>query len=153
RQAVRDQQLKPVGSPDIQTPDHNTGAGDHDHGINEGQDLTFTAEVEVLPEIEVKNYTGVALTQGKLEVTDKDVDDVVKGLLDSQAQLVPVTGGLAMPDGSTSSRPVQKGDFVDMNFTGGLVTDKGIEEKPGMKGSRELEVGSDSLIPGFEENL
>ena len=56
-------------------------------------------------------------------------------------------------DGKPSSRPVRKADHVDMNFEGGLVTPTGIEKQAGMTGNRMLEVGSDSLIPGFEENL
>jgi trigger factor len=40
-----------------------------------------------------------------------------------------------------------------MKFSGGIVTATGIEEKAGMKGSRVLEVGSESLIPGFEDQL
>jgi trigger factor len=153
RLAVRDQKIQAVGSPQIETPDHKTGAGAHDHSIGEGQDLTFTATVEVLPEIEVKGYTGVARTREKAEIGDADVDKVIANLRDSQAQLVPPAGGLVMADGSSSSRAVRKGDFVDMAFSGGVVTDKGVEERDGMKGSRMLEVGSDALIPGFEDEL
>lgn len=63
REAVRTQQLKAVGAPKIETPNNKTGAGDHDHSLHEGQDFTFTATVEVLPEIEVKSYTGIALSR------------------------------------------------------------------------------------------
>ncbi len=153
REALREQKIKAVGRPQIDSPDHKTGAGDHDHSVAEDKDLNFTATVEVLPEIEVKNYKGIALTEGKKDVTDQDIEIVIKGLLDSQSELVPAAGGLANADGSMSSRPAKKGDFADMAFSGGLVTPNGIEEKPGMKGSRVLEIGSDQLIPGFEENM
>lgn len=153
REALRKEQIRAVGSPQIDTPDHKTGEGAHDHTITEGKDLTFIATVEVLPEVEVKGYTGLSVTRGNSTVTEQDVEVVVKQLLDSQSQLVPVGGGLVGADGSSTARPVQKGDFVDMTFKGGIVTDSGIEEKAGMKGTRMLEVGSDSLIPGFEDNL
>lgn len=153
REALKDQKIKAVGRPQIETPEHQTGKGDHDHSIKEDQDLTYTATVEVLPEIDVKNYKGLPLTQAKADVTEQDVEIVLKGLLDAQSELIPVGGGLAAADGSTTSRPVQKGDHVDMTFNGGIVTDNGIEEKAGMKGTRVLEVGSDALIPGFEDNL
>ena len=52
-----------VGRPTIESPEHQHGKGEHDHGIHEDKDFTYTATVEVLPEIEVKGYTGVALTQ------------------------------------------------------------------------------------------
>jgi len=151
--AVRDHKLRAVGSPKIETPDHKTGEGAHDHSITEDKDLTYVATVEIMPEIEVKNYTGSKLTRETVEIKDADVEKVVQSLRDAHAEMVPATSGLANADGTAGSRPVRKGDFVDMKFSGGIVTDDGIEERPGMKGERTLEVGSDSLIPGFEDHL
>src|SRR6185437_13591451 len=151
--AIREEKLMAVGRPTIESPEHQHGEGAHDHGIEEDKDFTYTATVEILPEIEVKGYTGLSLTQEKKEVTNVDVDKVVEGMLDSQAQLVPVEGGLALADGTTSSRPAKKKDFVDVTFTGGIVEDDQVVEKEGMNGSRLLEIGSDSLIPGFEDEL
>jgi trigger factor len=152
--AVRDQKLKAVGSPKIETPDHVTGAGEHDHTLKDDQDLTFTATIEVLPEIEVKGYTGLTLSKENADITDASVDGVIKNMLDSQAELVPATSGLADASGKVTSRPVKMGDYVDMTFDGGIVNAEGkVERKEGMKGTRVLEVGSDSLIPGFEQNL
>ncbi|MBL7715577.1 MAG: trigger factor [Bdellovibrionales bacterium] len=142
REAVRKENIRAVGRPKIETPNHKTGTGEHDHTIAEDQDLTYTATVEVLPEIEVKNYKGLSATRLPVEVTDKDITTVVNGLLDAQSELVVAGEG-----------PVKKGDHADLNFAGGLVTDSGIEEKPGMKGSRVIEIGSDTLIPGFEEQV
>lgn len=151
--AARKHELKPVGRPKIDSSKHNHGEGEHDHGIKEGEDLTFTATVDVLPVIEVKNYTGVALKREVKDVTDADVEALVKNIQDSNAQLIPAGAGLVGADGSSTSRPAKKGDFVDISFDGGLVTDAGLDRKEGMKGSRMVEIGSDSLIPGFEENL
>jgi trigger factor len=151
--AARENKVMAVGRPTIESPDHKHGDGDHDHGIHEDKDFTFTATVEVLPEIEVKNYTGVALTQEKKEVTNVDVDKVIEGMIDSQAELVPVGGGLVLADGNESSRPVKKGDYADINFSGGIFEGDKVVEQEGMKGSRLLEIGSNSLIPGFEEEV
>jgi trigger factor len=151
--AIRNEKLKAVGQPKIETPDHKTGAGEHDHTLEENKDLTYTATIEVLPEIEVKGYTGVALTRGNAEVKDADVEQMVKQLLDSQAELVPATSGLADASGKMGSRPARKGDFCDIQFDGGIVTDNGVEKQEGMKGGRVVEIGSDSLIPGFEDNV
>jgi trigger factor len=151
--AVRENKLQAVGRPTIESPEHNHGHGEHDHGIHEDKDFTYTATVEVLPEIEVKSYTGVALTQEKKEVTNDDIEKVVQGMLDSQAELIPASGGLVMGDGSSSSRPVKKGDYADITFDGGLVVDGKVEAQEGMKGSRMLEIGSNALIPGFEEEV
>jgi trigger factor len=65
QKAVQENKLMAVGRPTIESPDHKHGEGDHDHAINEDKDFTFTATVEILPEIEVKGYTGLALTQEK----------------------------------------------------------------------------------------
>lgn len=152
--AIREQKIMAVGRPVIEdSPESKTGAGEHDHAVSEDRDLVYTATVEVMPEIEVKGYTGISLTKQKSEITDADVEKVVQNLRDSQADVVPVSGGLVGADGKPSSRPVQKGDFVDMTFSGGVVTASGIEEKPGMKGTRLVEIGSSTLVEGFEENL
>ena len=143
QQALRAEKIRAVGSPQIETPDHKTGEGAHDHTLHEGRDLTFVAMVEVVPEVEVKGYSGIALTRPKTGVEEKDMEDAIKNLLDSQAELVPVA----------PARAVKKGDYVDMKFDGGIVTETGIDQRPGMSGSRVLEVGSDALIPGFEEQL
>lgn len=153
REALRKEKIMAVGSPQIETPDHKTGAGDHDHTIREDQDLNYTVTVEVLPEIKVKSYTGFALTQESTDVNDADVEKTIEDLRNSQAQLVPATAGLVGADGSASSRPVRKGDFVEMTFSGGIVTDSGIEKKEGMSGNRMIEVGTNQLIEGFEDNL
>ncbi len=151
--AVRQESLSPVGQPKIDTSAHKTGEGAHDHSIQEDQDLVYTAIVEIFPEVQAKNYTGLKLNREVVSVTDEMVEKVVKNLLDSQAQLVPVGGGLAKADGTSSSRPAEKGDFVDASFSGGIVTDSGIEHREDMKGSRLIEIGSNSMIPGFEDQL
>lgn len=154
QEAVREQKLMTVGRPQIEdSPEHKTGVGEHDHTAHEDKDLVYTATVEVMPEIEVKGYTGIALTKEKAEITNDDVKKVVESLRDAHAELVPVAGGLVGADGKPSSRPVKMGDHVDMAFSGGIVTETGVEEKAGMKGSRVIEIGSQSLIPGFEENV
>ncbi len=145
--AVRDQKIKVIGRPTFETPEHKTGEGAHDHSLAEGKDLTYIATVEILPEIEVKGYAGVSLKKGSVEITDQDVDQVVQNLRSAQGELQPIE------EGARASHKVKKGEFVDLNFHGGLVTETGLDERPGMKGSRLLEVGSDTLIAGFEDHL
>lgn len=142
--AVRKEQLRAVGSPQIETPDHKTGEGEHDHTLDENKDLTFTATVEILPEIEVKGYTGLALKKLNETVTEKDIETTLQNIRESQAQVTPVT---------EEGYKAKKGDFVDMEFNGGINTDKGFEEREGMKGQRLLEIGSNQFIEGFEDEL
>jgi len=143
-EAVKQEKLMTVGRPAIESPDHTHGHGEHDHSVSEDKDFTFTATVEVMPEIEVKGYTGIALTKEKAEVADKDLDTVIDGLRGNQAELIPVEAG---------ARKAKMTDHVEITFKGGMVTDGGLDEKPGMSGTRMVEIGSNSLIPGFEEEL
>jgi trigger factor len=154
KESLRTEKLRAIGSPKIDTPDHKTGDGEHDHTLKEDQDLNFTATVEILPEIEVKNYTGIALTEEKTKVGDADVQKIIDQMLDSQAQLEPIGGGLVGADGKSAGRAAQTGDFADLAFDGGIVNADGtVKSLPGMKGSRVVELGSNSLIPGFEEQV
>jgi trigger factor len=152
-QAVRDEKIKAIGRPQIESPEHQHGKGEHDHAISEDKDFTFTATVEILPEIEVKNYTGLSLSRENVDVTDKDVDAVVTNLQEQHAELLPASSGLAGADGKPTSRPVRKGDYADVTFHGGIVTDSGVQERADMKGSRVIEIGSNSLIEGFEDQI
>lgn len=137
RWAVKEQQIRPVGMPQIDTP------GTHEHHIDIGEDLTYTATVEIFPEVELKSYTGLSVKRQKVEVADADVDAVIANLRDSQAQLEPY------PD----DHAAKTGDFVDFTFKGGVVTDQGVEERPGMSGTRVVQIGANELIPGFEDHL
>ena len=143
--AVKEHQLRAVGNPKIDTPDHSTGTGDHDHTLKEDQDLKFTATFEVMPDVKAKGYAGLSLSQDKVDVTSDQVQKVVNNLRDSQAQLVPAA--------TSADRVVGKGDFVDVKLEGGLVTESGVQLRDDMKGSRVIEVGAQSWIPGFEDQL
>ena len=60
---------------------------------------------------------------------------------------------MALADGTSSSRPIQKSDFVDTQFAGGIVTDSGVQARDDMKGNRLIEIGSNTFIPGFEDHM
>ena len=140
-EALRKEKIQAVGQPQINNDKHGD---DHSgHVLDESKELTFSATVEVIPEIDVKAYTGLAVTRGSDAVTDADLQKSLDQMLDSQASLDPAA------EGATA----KKGDFVDLEFKGGIMTDKGLEEKPGMSGQRLIEIGSDQLIEGFEEKL
>jgi trigger factor len=134
QQALTQEKLKAVGSPKIETPDHKTGTGEHDHGLQEGKDLNFTATVEILPEVEVTGYTGIALTRASDQVLEKDFDKAIEQLRGTYATL---------KTNEDTSYKAKKGDYVQMDFKGAVQTDKGFEERDSMKGSKLLEIGSE----------
>jgi trigger factor len=149
-EALRKEKIQAVGQPQIDTETSKKTADaphNHDdhsgHVLDENKELTFFATVEVIPEIDVKGYAGLAVSRGNDAVNDDDLKKSLDQMLDSQSSLNPAA------DGATA----KKGDFVDLEFKGGIVTDKGLEEKEGMSGQRLIEIGSDQLIEGFEDKL
>lgn len=153
-EAVRDQELKTVGQPKIEASDEfKTGEGEHDHTLREDHDLTYVATVEVMPELSINNFKGIFIKKEDASVTDEQVEKVIENLRNSYAELVPASGGITLANGKESSRPVQKGDFADLQFQGGVFTETGMNYRDDMKGTRVLEIGSETFIPGFEDQI
>ncbi len=137
KKAVKDNDLRPVSRPQIETPKDEANA------FKDGSDLKYIATFEILPTIEVKDYQGLSLKKDKIEVTDKDINEVIESLRQAHAELIPCETG----------HKLQKGNFVDFSFKGALVTDSGLEERAELSGTRMIEIGTQGLIPGFEEEM
>ena len=92
--AVRESEIRPVGQPEVEITD-----------FGDGEDLKFTAEVDVRPEITVPDWEGLEVEVDPIEVTDEDVDTQVEALRSRFATLVGV------------ERPAADGDYVmiDLN--------------------------------------
>lgn len=101
--------------------------------------VTFKFVITSRPEVTVKNYKGLGVKEEKAEVTDEEIEEEVKKLLDKYAELV------IKEDGS-----VETGDLVTIDYEGFL----GSEAFKGGKGENHpLQIGSGTFIPGFEEQL
>ncbi len=107
--------------------------------IEKGKPFTFTVEVEVKPEIEAKDYTGLSLKREKLVVND----DVINERL---MEIAKDKGTLEDSERTTA----EDGDFVVIDFQG-FINDEPIEH--GTAEDYSLELGSKSLISGFEEQI
>ena len=104
----------------------------------DGEQLTFTAEVDVRPAIELPELTKLPVTVDDAEVTEADVDEQLKSLADRFGTLTSV------------ERPVEAGDFVSIDL--GLSVDgKPIED--GTATGLSYEVGSEGLIEGLDSAL
>src|SRR5699024_6846211 len=107
--------------------------------IEKGKDLVFVCDVTVKPEVELGEYKGIEYENETIEVTEEEVDEALKTLQDSQAELILKEEGA-----------VAEGDTVVIDFEGFL----GDEPFEGGKGeNHSLEIGSGQFIPGFEEEL
>ncbi len=101
--------------------------------------LEFTAEFEVLPEVKLADYTKLKATKKADPVTAKDVTEVIDRMRQGMAERIEAT------------RAVKEGDEVTMDFVG---NDKDGAEIEGASGNDyTLTVGSNTFIPGFEEQL
>jgi trigger factor len=104
-----------------------------------GQELEYTAEVEIIPTIKLGDYKKLKAKKDAVDIGKKDVDEVIERL----------RGNLAKKE--ETDAPAKDGDEVVIDFEG---TDKDGKLVPGASGKDfDLKLGSHSFIPGFEEGL
>lgn len=108
--------------------------------LEEGRTFTFSAVVEVKPDIEVKNYLGLEAEKVKLKVEDEQVEEALRRLQHSHAHLEPVEG----------RDTVERGDFVVVDFTGFI---GGKPFSGGEARNYPAEIGSGGALPQFEAAL
>ena len=107
--------------------------------IEKGKDLIFTAVLQTKPEAELGKYKGIEIPKIEYNVTDKDIDNELKKMQEHNSRLITV-----------DNRDVKEGDITVIDFEG-FVDDKAFD---GGKGENyELEIGSGSFIPGFEDQV
>ncbi|KPL04201.1 MAG: hypothetical protein AMJ90_01620 [candidate division Zixibacteria bacterium SM23_73_2] len=87
--ALKESNLIPVSDPVLKEID-----------LKPGSPLKFKAEIEILPQVEVKDYRGLAITKRKFEVKDEDLDKNIEFLKEQNATLNPV------------ERKAKEGDFI-----------------------------------------
>lgn len=107
--------------------------------IKKGEDVVFTATVEVMPEFEVENYKGIEVEKKEYNVQEEDIQKELDGMLDKNARMITV-----------EDRPVKEQDMVIIDYKGfadGVAFEGGTAEK------QSLVIGSGQFIPGFEEQL
>lgn len=127
--AVKENGIMPVDNPTIDQK-----------GIETNKDFQFTATVEVEPVIEVKDYLGLKIEKGDINVTASDVTDRIEQIRQMYSTLEEVK----------EDRAIKEGDFVTIDFTGK------VDEKVQKKLSSEdytLQIGSKVLFADFEEQL
>lgn len=101
--------------------------------------FTFKAEVVVEPEIGISDYKGIEVEKLSTEVTEEMIDEEIDRVRDRNSRMVTV-----------DDRPAQNGDTVVIDFEGFL---DGEAFEGGKAEEYNLELGSGSFIPGFEDKL
>ena len=124
--AVKEQELKVVGYPEVELESC-------------GKDgVVFKCTVAVYPEVTLGQYKGLEAPKAEVNVTDEDVENRLNEMADRNSRLVSV------------EREIQKGDTADIDFEG---FDNGVPFDGGKGENFDLEIGSGSFVPGFEDHL
>ena len=127
--AIKELDLKVVDQPNI----------DIDEESLDKDDLIVKVSVDVKPEVEIKDYEGIEIEDPTLEVTDELIDSEVENQRAMNARIINV-----------DDRAVEDGDTVNIDFKGSV---DGKYFEGGEAESQDLKIGSNTFIPGFEEQL
>ena len=124
--AVKEQELEVVGYPQVEL----------ESCTKDG--VVFKCTVAVYPEVKLGQYKGLEAPKAEVKVAAADVNARLKEMADRNSRLVSV------------ERAVKKGDTADIDFEG---FDNGVAFDGGKGENFDLEIGSGSFVPGFEEQL
>ena len=124
--AVKEQGLETVGYPQVEL----------ESCTKDG--VVFKCTVAVYPEVKLGQYKGLEAPKAEVKVAAADVNARLKEMADRNSRLVSV------------ERAVKKGDTADIDFEG---FDNGVAFDGGKGENFDLEIGSGSFVPGFEDQL
>lgn len=128
-EALEQEKLIPVSDPKVE-----------DSVFEENKDMELTIKVTLKPEVKLGDYKELHVEKEAVEVTDEAVEEQVQGLRSRHAKMVEAEDGAV----------IEKGDFAIIDFAG---TVDGEPFSGGEGKGYPLEVGSNSFIPGFEDQL
>jgi len=135
RQVLTDRGLRPAMQPKIELVNYAEGA-----------DLEYKIDLELLPEIPMPDFAGIALDRQKATPGDAEID----------AFLDTMRNRMAGTDDVAEARPAAKGDLLVCDFEGRLKNEDGSLAEPfqgGTAADMPIEVSGDGFIPGFTEQL
>lgn len=128
-EALEQEKLIPVSDPKVE-----------DSVFEENKDMELTIKVTLKPEVKLGDYKELHVEKEAVEITDEAVEEQVQGLRSRHAKMVEAEEGAV----------IEKGDFAIIDFAG---TVDGEPFSGGEGKGYPLEVGSNSFIPGFEDQL
>ncbi len=126
-QAIAEQELKPLGQPEVnltQLP------------LEDGQDLTFEAEIDVVPPFELPDFSGISVEVEPVGATDEDVETRMEALRGRFATLKPIT------------RKAKTGDHTTIDLSAKIGDDE-IDSVTGVS----YEIGAGNMLEGLDKAL
>ncbi|WNG85902.1 trigger factor [Mycobacterium sp. ITM-2016-00317] len=126
-EAITAESLQPIGQPEIEVTK-----------LEDNEELVFTAEVDIRPEIELPDLAALKITVDPIQVADEDVDAEIESLRQRFGTLTGV------------DRPAENGDFVSIDLS---ATVDGTDVPEAQTEGLSHEVGSGQLIEGLDEAI
>ncbi len=127
--ALDDHKVEPIDSPTIESDI-----------LEAGSPFKYSAIIEVMPQILLNEYTGLAVNREIYAAKPESVDGELKRMQENMAQMIPLEDGAV----------VENGHVVSIEYT--ITAEASPEDTSGLQ-TAEVEVGSGRLLPGFEEQL
>lgn len=127
-EALKENNVEAVSRPNIEVTQ-----------IEKGKELIFTATVETKPEVKLGKYKGIEIPKIEYTVSDEDIEKEIKQMQEKNSRLVSVEEGT-----------VEKGNITVIDFEGFV---DGVAFEGGKAEGHELEIGSGTFIPGFEDQI
>ncbi len=127
-QGLKESGLRIVGAPSIS-----------DVNVTDGRTVEYTFAVTLYPEVTLGQYKGLSAKKDEVKVTDEDVDKELEAARKRSARILTV-----------DDREAQMGDTANIDFDGYL---DGERFDGGKAEGYDLELGSGSFVPGFEEQV
>ena len=106
--------------------------------LSDDKILTFTFDVELYPEVTLGEYKNLSAAKETFVITEEDVDGQINGVRKRNGRVIDL------------EREAQMGDTADIDFVGTL---DGVAFDGGSAEGYELELGSNTFVPGFEEQI
>ena len=127
-EAIKENKIEAVSRPDIEVAQ-----------IEKGKDLIFIAILQTKPEAELGKYKGIEIKKVEYNVSDEDIEHELSHMQEHNSRLV-----------SIEDRAVESGDVANINFEGFV---DGVAFEGGKSEGHDLEIGSNTFIPGFEDQV
>ncbi|MDE0479989.1 MAG: trigger factor [Gammaproteobacteria bacterium] len=126
-EAIEQEGLRPAGQPKLELTE-----------LDEGKDLQFAAVFEVVPEIELPDFSRIKVESLTAEVTDEDIANMIETLRKQRQTWEQV------------ERAAAADDLVSIDYAGRV---DGEEFEGGKAENAGVLIGSERMIPGFEESI
>lgn len=127
-EAIKELDIDPIDNPDLDIEE-----------ISKDNGLVMVLNVEVKPEFELGNYKGIEIAKVENTVSDENVDAKLQEMVEKNARLV-----------SVEDKALEDGDTAIIDFEG---FENGVAFDGGKGENYNLVIGSNTFIPGFEEQL